>query len=168
MIDPTKVGFRYRVEVLNRHTGEVVNSETVHNLMPDVGIHHALDVLLNGASQVTQWYLLPFGNNYTPQPTDTSATFPALAGEITAYAGATRPAIVTGAAAGGAVTNDANRVELDFPATTTVQGAAIISTPTKGAAAGILLSAVKFASPKVVDSDSILRVLVGIEFASLS
>lgn len=38
----------------------------------------------------------------------------------------------------------------------------------QGAAAGILLSAVKFASPKAVDSDSILRVLVGIEFASLS
>ena len=168
MIDPTKVGFTYRVEVLNRHTGEVVNSETVHNLMPDVGIHHALDVLLNGASQVTQWYLLPFGNNYTPQPADTAATFPSLAGELTTYAGATRPSIVTGAAAGGTVTNGDNRVELGFPAVTTVQGAAIISTPTKGAAAGILLSAVKFASPKVVDPESILRVLVGIEFASLS
>ena len=168
MIDPMKVGFTYRLDVLDRHTGEVLSSETVHNLMPETGIHHALDVLLNGASQVTQWYLLPFGDNYTPQPSDTAATFPAFAGEVTTYAGATRPAVVTGAASGGTVTNDANRVELNFPAVTTVQGAALISTPTKGAAAGILLSAVKFPSPKVVDTESVLRVLVGIEFASLS
>ena len=168
MIDSTKVGFTYRVEVLDRHTGEVVSSETAHNLMPDVGVHHTLDVLMNGAAQVTQWYLLPYGNTYTPQRVDTAATFPTLAGEITTYPGSTRPAIETGAATGGSVTNSSNRVELSFPALTTVQGAAIISTPTKGAAAGILLSAVKFPSPKIVDSDSILRVLVGIEFVSLS
>lgn len=168
MIDRSEVGFTYRLDVVDRRTGEVLSSETIHNLMPETGIHHALDVLLNGASQVVQWYLMPFGNNYTPQPTDTAATFPALAGEITTYVGATRPVVITGAASGGTVTNDSNRVELDFPGGATVQGAAIISTPTKGAAAGILLSAVKFASPKVVDPESILRVLVGIEFASIS
>lgn len=61
-----KAGFSYTIETVNRRTGEVVERETAHNLMPVQGRNYALDVLLNGATQVSSWYLLPYGADYTP------------------------------------------------------------------------------------------------------
>ena len=49
----TKSGFTYTVETVRRKTGEVVERETIHNIMPAQGRNHALDVLLNGATPVT-------------------------------------------------------------------------------------------------------------------
>lgn len=166
MKETQKAGFAYTVETVNRRTGEVVSTETVHNVMPEEGRNHVLDVALNGATQVLSWYLLPFGNAYTPQDTDTAATFPALAGELTGYAGATRIEINTATASGGVVDNAANRAEFDFTTDTTVRGMALISTPTKGAASGILLSAVLLASPKTPGPDFIMRVLAIIDLQS--
>lgn len=156
-------GFTYTVERVCRKTGEVLDQEVVHNLMPEQGANHVLDVLLNGAVQATAWYILPFGNNYTPQATDTASTFPALAGELTNYSGATRPAFIGGSSSGGSVDNSADLALLEFDAPVSVQGCALISQPTKGGAGGILLSAAKFSSPKTADPDTVLRVLGGIQ-----
>jgi hypothetical protein len=101
-----------------------------------------------------------------PQDTDTAATFIGLAGELTNYTGSTRIAINTAAASGGVVSNSANRAEFEFDAETTIRGLALISTPSKGAASGILLSAVRLASPKTPDPDFLLRVLAVIDLQS--
>lgn len=164
--ETTKSGFTYTVETVRRKTGVVVERETIHNIMPAQGRNHALDVLLNGATPVTAWYLVPYGNDYTPQDTDTAATFIGLAGELTNYTGSTRIAINTAAASGGVVSNSANRAEFEFDAETTIRGLALISTPSKGAASGILLSAVRLASPKTPDPDFLLRVLAVIDLQS--
>ncbi|HNN43782.1 MAG TPA: hypothetical protein PKL10_15905, partial [Nitrospira sp.] len=164
--ETTKSGFTYTVETVRRKTGVVVERETIHNIMPAQGRNHALDVLLNGATPVTAWYLVPYGNDYAPQDTDTAATFIGLAGELTNYTGSTRIAINTAAASGGVVSNSANRAEFEFDAETTIRGLALISTPSKGAASGILLSAVRLASPKTPDPDFLLRVLAVIDLQS--
>ena len=166
MIYLSKAGFIYTVETVDRHTGQVVSRELARNLMPAQGRNHALDVLMNGASQISSWYLIPYGNDYTPQDSDTATTFVGLAGELTNYAGSNRIAIHTTPASGGTVTNAANRAEFEFDAETTVRGLALISTPSKGAASGILLSAVRLASPKTPDPDFLLRVLAVIDLQS--
>ena len=165
-IEKTRTGFRYTVEAVSKRTGKVIDRFDVHNLMPAEGMDHFLNVLLNAGTQVSNWYILPFGNDYAPQPTDTAATFPALAGELTNYSSPTRIQLLSSPAAGGVSSNAANRAEFEFTSATTVRGAAIISTPTKGAAAGILLSAARFPSPKTADGDTILRVLAGIQLIS--
>ena len=88
-------GFVYTVETVNRKTGEVVEQEVVHNIMPEQGRNHMLNVTLNGMTQTQDWYLLPYGNDYEPQDSDTAATLPTTAGELTNYAGSTRVRINT-------------------------------------------------------------------------
>lgn len=159
-------GFIYTVELVSARTGEVLEREVVHNLMPLQGRNHMLNVVLNGAAAVTQWYVLPYANDYTPTNTDTAATFPGLAGELTNYEGATRKEFVGSAATGAVVSNVANRAEFSFSSPATVRGGAIVSAAAKGSTSGVLFSAVRFASAKNVDGETILRILAGIELAN--
>ena len=159
-------GFVYTVETVNRKTGEVVEQEVVHNIMPEQGRNHMLNVTLNGMPQTQDWYLLPYGNDYEPQDSDTAATLPTTAGELTNYAGSTRVRINTASAVGGVVSNDANRAEFDFDAEVTVRGLALVSVPNKGSPLGTLLSAVRLSSPKTPDPEFTLRVLAVIDLQS--
>lgn len=161
-----KAGFVYTVETVNKRTGEVVHASEEHNLMPLEGINHMLDATLIGAGQVTDWYLALYENNYTPSSADVAATFPTLAGEATAYDSAARLTLALASADAGVSSNAANRSEFEFTEERTIQGGFIISTPTKGSTAGILLSAVKFSSPRVVDDEFILRVTAGLRIVS--
>jgi hypothetical protein len=160
-----KAGFTYLVEVLNKQ-GKVVDSEVVKNLIPLEGINHALSVLLLGASQVTDWYIGVYENAYTPQPDDDAATFPGTAGEVTTYAGSTRVLFEPGAADTGVIDNSANKAEFTFNATKTIAGGFIASASGKGAASGVLLSAVRFSSPKSVENGFILRITAGLQITS--
>lgn len=164
--DTAKAGFTYLVEVISKTTGQVLDSEVIENIMPIEGINYILSSSVKGATQISSFYLGLYENAYTPQSTDTAATFPTTAGESTAYDSATRPAFVAGAVAGGAVDNSASRAEFTFNATKSIAGGFMVSTNTKGGASGVLLSAVRFASAKAVDDDSILRVTAGLQIVS--
>lgn len=164
LIDAAESGFTYTVEVVK--DGRVIDREVVHNLMPEEGRNHMLDVTLGGGTQITTWYLLPFSGDYTPVSGDTAATFPASATEATQYTDATRKALVFGAAAGGVKDNSANRAELEFNDTVTVYGAAIVSAAAKGAASGVLISAARFATAKPMENGAILRITAGITLSS--
>jgi len=166
MNELAKAGFVYTVETVNKRTGEVVEVSEETNLMPVQGINHMLDVTLISATQITDWYLALYENDYTPSSADVASTFPTLAGEATAYSSATRLELALASASAGVSSNAANRSEFEFTETKTIQGGFIISTPTKGSTAGVLLSAVKFSSPRVVDDEFILRVTAGLRIVS--
>lgn len=153
-------GFSYLVETVKN--GAVIESEVVHNLMPAEGAAHMLSATFKGGPQVATWYLGLYEGNYTPNGTDVAATFPALANETTTYAGATRAAFAPGAVQFGLLDNSLSRAEFAFSATKTVYGGFMTSAPAKGAAVGVLMSIVRFSSPRVMDADSILRVTAGI------
>ena len=85
-----EAGFTYTVERVCKRTGEVLDCEVIENLMPELGRNHMLNVVLNGVAPITQWYVLLYGNDYTPKESDSAATFPGLAGELTNYDGSTR------------------------------------------------------------------------------
>jgi hypothetical protein len=163
-MNQAKAGFTYLVEVIK--DGVVTDSETVHNLIPVEGINHMLGVTFKGASQVTSWYVGLFEGDYTPLPSDDAATFPGLATETTAYDETVREALTLGTVTGGVVDNSASRAEFTFNATKTVRGGFISSSSVKGGTTGVLISAVKFASPKSLDSGAILRVTAGNQIVS--
>lgn len=158
-------GFTYLIEVLK--DGVVIDSETVHNLMPTEGLNHMLGSTLAGASQVSTWYLGLYEGNFTPSIGDTAALLPSLAVECTAYTGATRKTWVPGAVAAGVVDNSASRAEFEFTANKTVYGGFMSSAPAKGATTGALISVVRFSSPRVLDTGSILRVTAGMTLTSI-
>lgn len=160
----TKMGFTYTIEVLK--DGVVVDTETVHNLMPTEGLNYMLSAGIAGGAQATSWYVGLFEANYTPVAGDTAATFPASATETTTYAESTRVAFVPGAVSGGALTNSASRAEFTSNANKTVYGAFLVSASGKSATSGVLLSAAKFATSKTFDSGSVIRVTAGFTTSS--
>ncbi len=164
MNESLKMGAVYEYELVR--DGVVYDRWTEKNLMPLEGLNHVLGVTLKGVTQVTNWYALVYEGNYTPVNGDTAATFPASCTETTTYSGATRVAFTPGAVAGGTVNNSASRAEFTFTADKTIYGGAIVSASAKGAVSGVLLSAVKFASPKSPATGDILRVTAGFTLVS--
>ncbi len=79
MNDQIKAGFTYTVEVVRKATGEVVDREVVHNLVPNAGLDYMALVALGLTTQVSNWFVVPFEGDYTPQAADTMATFPEAA-----------------------------------------------------------------------------------------
>lgn len=154
------IGFTYQVEVVTPD-GTVSQRETVRNLIPGEGLDHMMSVVFKGAQQVPTWFIALYEGNYTPVPTLTAVAFPAAATECTAYTPTQRVEFVEGAVASGAVDNAANRAEFTFTSAKTVYGGVITSSAAKGSTTGVLVSAVRFASPKVLDVGSVLRVTAG-------
>lgn len=166
MSENQQVGFVYTVEVLDAQ-GNVMEAETIHNLMPIEGLQHVINTVLRGGTQVPQWYVGVYESAYTPVPGDVMSDFVAAAGECTAYAGATRRPYASGTPVGGATSNADSVAEFEFSATKTIYGGFISSASAKGSTSGVLLSAVRFGSPKNVDSSSTLRVTAGFTLSSL-
>lgn len=164
MQETAKAGFVYKVEVVK--DGVVTDSSIEFNRIPMEGINHMLDVVMNGAAQVAQWYVGVYENDYTPQSGDTAATLPALAAESSAYESVTRPQLVTAPADAGLVDNSASKVEMVFTAKRTVRGGFISSSNTKGGTAGVLGSVVRFSSPKEVDVGATLVITAGLQITS--
>lgn len=144
----------------------LVGTERVHNILPTEMRNHVLSVVFNAGVQVTTWFCLVFENNYTPVAGDTMAAFPAAAGEVTAYAEATRPAYNEATPSAGVITNSANPAVFTFNATKTLFGAALSSSSVKGGTTGVLGSAAKFAASRSVDSGDLGRLTASITLTS--
>lgn len=150
-----RVGGRFIGQIVR--DGKVIDEFDDCNLVVNEGLDALLNIMFDGATQVTTWYLGLFEGNYTPVSTNTAATIASAATESTAYTNATRPAFVCVASSGQNVTNAASRGDFVFNATKTIYGAFLISDNTKSGTAGKLFSAARFSSSKsVVSGDELL------------
>ncbi len=135
--------------------------EETRNIVTNEGLDADLDIMFNGATQITTWYLVLFETNTTPLATHTYAV-PGYT-ECTAIDEATRPEYEEAAASGQSMTNAANKGTFTFSATKTIYGAALVgggSAPTtKGdtAGGGTLWCSALFASSKNVDDDDVIE-----------
>ena len=160
-----RAGFIYTLEW--SRNGKIIDTEHVKNLLPIEGLNYLIAAGLTGGTTYGTWYMGLFRGSYMPVPGDTMSAFPAAATEMTDYALPTRPAITFGAVANGAVDNQDARSE--FAGTVNgriVQGGFIASAPAKGGTTGILISAVRFPSPKTLGVGDILRVTGGFSMIS--
>ena len=161
-----KFGFEYTVRAFDRF-GNLISSEKTLNLIPIQGLNYIIETALKNGTPTPTMYVGLFSGNYTPTPADVMATFPAAATELTAYSELTRPELVLGPVAFGAVDNTASLTI--FTGTTdgtTALGGFVSSAPTKGGTSGPLLSAVRFSTPKALDQGG--RLEVSVVFASAS
>lgn len=141
-------------------TGYESELATDHNIIPDEGLNHYLNVVLKGPSgagtQITTWYLMLHSGSGTPTAALTAANYNATLSEITSgsegYSEANRVTWV-----GDAVDTVNTEVEnTTTPATFTivtasslaVNGAGLVSVNTKGSTSGVLLSAGKFGATR--------------------
>lgn len=160
-----RLGFVWDIEHIRE--GRVLSVERVLNLVPTEGMNHVLSVVLNGGTQRLAWFIAPFEGNYTPVAGLTAATFVADATECTAYAETARVAWVGGAVSGGAVSNTASKAVFTFNASKLVYGGVLVSTSTKGASTGEILSAVRFPTAKQMENLDILRIASGITLVAV-
>lgn len=158
-------GFEYLIELVRN--GVVIDSEVVHNLLPVEGINHILNTVFKNSAPVATWYIGLYEGNYTPTSLDVAATFPGTATETTTYVAATRAEWVEGTVVTGAVNNSASRAEFTSNANKTVYGGFISSVASKSSTGGVLMSVVRFSSPKQFDLDTVLRVSAGFTLTSV-
>ena len=166
MIDTLNMGLVYTFRCLDTR-GRLRLEWTEHNLIPTGGRDYVMAAAFLTGSQFGSWYLSIYSGAYTPQLTDTAATYPANATEITtAYSEASRPALVPDAPGSGSYTNVGSPAVFTFTATTTVRGGGLHSNAVKGGTTGILASIVAAPTPKTVNAGETLQVIAGVALAS--
>lgn len=161
-----QAGFDYLFEIVDRE-GNVRDTEHVHNIMPGEGLNYVLNAALKGGAQITAFFAGLYEGNYTPVADNTAASFPVSATESVAYTEATRRPVTLGTVVGGTTDNVAARAEFTVNAPKTFYGGFVSSSSAKGSTSGVLISAVRFASPKQLDTGEILRVTAGFALISV-
>lgn len=136
----------------HRRGGDVLHVDKSNNLITLQGRNHILDVILGAQAKAPSWYLGLYKNPYTPQATDTAASFPTDAAELTEYVETDRQEFVDAPASGAVITNTASRAVFTINATVTLNGTFLASIPTKLSTAGVLLSATRRASPRDLEN----------------
>jgi hypothetical protein len=164
-VEKIPVGFVYTVEIIGKD-GKVKSSEAIHNLMPDVGRDYFLNAALTGGSAYSTWYIGLFGNDYTPVAASTMSTIIDEAGEVTAYDSTTRIKLEPDALDSGVYSNSETKAEFLATGDMTVRGGFITSGSAQGGSTGLLLSAVLFTSPKVLEEGETLNVIAGLALAT--
>ena len=129
------------------------------NLVVDAGVNHILDVGLSAGSQTATWYLGLTDGTPTVAAGDTMASHVGWS-EVTAYDEAARQAFSDGGVSGKSLDNAASPATFTISANgTTVGGAFLTDTATKGGATGTLYAAGAFsAGDKSLDDNDTLDV----------
>lgn len=148
-----KVGVKYKHFINGEDAGED------ENLVPAEGRIHALGVALGATVKNATWYVAPYTGNATPIDSWTAANFNTNATESVSntegYSETTRRAFVPGSPSSSAISNAASRASFTIAtagASITFYGLGLLSTNTKGDTAGILISAARFAAPKIISN----------------
>ena len=126
------------------------------NLVPTQGREYFLNAGIKGTGGTTNFYIAIFSGAVTPVDGWTAANFTANSSEIVSdvegYTGAVRPAWTHGAVAAGVVGNAAALAQYNIVATGSIniEGAALLTSATRGGTAGVLISAARFPSPYTI------------------
>lgn len=125
------------------------------NLIPTEGLAHILNVALGTTPKPASYHLALFSAAAQPQANWTAASFASTASEIVSmtegYSSATRPTWTPANTATNSIDNMAAvaKVTMKTASSLTVQGAAMLTNSSKGSTAGALISASKYAAPRV-------------------
>lgn len=154
---PEKAKFAGRYHGVLIRAGKVIDEWDDHNIVVNEGLNAMLNIMFNGASQITSWYLGLFTGNYVPVSSDGAATISGNATEATGYTAGARQTFAGVASTAQSMTNSASRASFTFNATQTVYGAFLASSPVINGGVGTMYSGAQFATPKpVVNLDQML------------
>jgi hypothetical protein len=142
--------------------GQLKWESSKHNLVVNVGLKDMNDKYFTGSGYTAAWYLGVYGAAATNDPAagDTMASHAGWV-EVTAYSQATRPQAVFAAASTAdpsVITTSASPAVFTINGTTTIGGAFLTSSNTKGGTTGVLFSAADFDAPgdrNVVSGDTL-------------
>lgn len=125
------------------------------NLIPTEGLAHILNVALGTTPKPASYHLALFSAAAQPAANWTAASFASTASEIVSmtegYSSATRPTWTPVNTSTNSIDNMAAvaKVTMKTASSLTVQGAAMLTNSSKGGTTGALISASKYAAPRV-------------------
>jgi len=159
--EAAKATGKYTVECFDKDGNLKWKAETP-NLVVNVGLQYMAGSALTSTTQITTWYLGLYGAGVSNSPAagDTMSSHIGWT-ENTTYSNANRPTATFVAATNAnpsVVTNSASPATFNINGTTTVGGAFLTSSNTKGGTTGTLFSAADFQAPgdrSVVNGDTL-------------
>lgn len=160
-------GFIWEVTIENED-GSVASSEVVHNLIPSAGLGFLIRSPFGDVAPVSSFYLGLFRGNFIPTPLTTAADIPSNMIELVDYAETTRPKWERELSGVSAMDNLSTKAEFTITQDRTVYGAFLVSDLTKGGNSGLVLSCVRFPSPKQVTAGQVVKLSGGITYTSAS
>lgn len=156
-------GFHWSAEAYNKQ-GELVDQWSQHNLIPDEGIGFLMRAPFGDATVTSNFYCGLFKGSYIPTKTSKAADIPTI-GEYVNYSEAERP-LWDKSFNSNTYSNSANKAVFTFSEDQTINGFFLVSSDIKGSANGVLLSIVRFASPKDIPAGIELKVLANLSYIS--
>lgn len=137
--------------------GSVAWTARAKNGITNVGLNHALDRVFNNAAAVTPWYIGLIASGATLAAADTMGSHAGWT-ENESYDEAARVEYVEAAASSQSTTNAASVAVFTINATTTIYGAFLTSSNTKGGTTGTLWATGAFTSPQSMVDNQVLEV----------
>lgn len=156
-------GFRYRFRLLNADDS-VADDFEADNLVPQDGLSFLLLAPFGDSAPISAFYCGLWRANVIPSSALKATDIPANLQEFVGYSEATRP-LWERAHDGVGTLDNANAVaEFNFTADATLYGSLLVSDPTKGGNSGLLLSCVRFPSPRPVVAGQKGQLIAGITY----
>lgn len=153
--ESTKVGGVFNIQQIR--DGVLIDEWEEKNIVVNEGLNHMLNATLNGAAQVTTWFIGLFEGNYTPLATDTAANITVNSTESTAYDETVRQTYTEAVSTAQSITNSASKATFTINATKAIYGAFLVSASAKSGTTGTLFAASKFSAARsVVATDQLL------------
>jgi len=134
------------------------------NLIVTVGLNALLTEFFKGSSYTATWGV-GLKSTGTALAADTMSSHSSWA-ENTTYSESVRQTIVLGTPSSGSVDNSASKATFSINGTTSIFGAFLANSTTKGGTSGILYGVVDFGSSRAVISGDTLEITVTLTAAS--
>lgn len=158
-------GFRWHAEIINAD-GSVAEKESAWNLIPADGIDFLIRAPFGDVGSISTFFLGLFRGNYIPSPSTSAADIPSGMIEFVDYSEASRPEWVRQLASIGTMDNLSQKAEFTVTQDRTIYGAFLVSNATKGGNNGLVLSCVRFATPKPLTAGQTVKLSGGLTYTS--
>lgn len=159
-------GFSYDVQIVDKSTGQIKDTIVGCNLIPAAGLTFLIQSPFGGATAINSFFVGLFDNDYVPTAGVVSTDLPSVVGEFTGYSETTRPTWSRVFNGTSAQDNAAARAVFTPTVARRIYGCFIVSAADKGGNTGLLLSVLRFPSPRDVTVGEELRVLAGLTYVA--
>jgi len=156
--------FEWSGEIVDRFGNQVGSIPPTKNLVPQSGMSLLIQAPFGDAAPVSALYVGLITKNYLPTAATTAADIPNNMGELTGYVEATRPLWAKVFDGQATYDNSASRAQFTATVDSLLYGAFLVSEPTKGSANGLLLSLVRFPSPRPLSAGLTLYLASGLTY----
>lgn len=166
MKDSLKIsGFEWDLQIVNPD-GSIAIEEKNKNTIPSDALNFLMRTPFGDKQPISTFYLGLYRGNYIPTPNTTAADIPTAMNEFVEYSQESRPEWQRKLEGVATMNNLSEKAEFTVTQDRTIYGAFLVSSQVKGTANGLVLSCVRFSSPKQVTAGQLVRLAGGLTYTS--